>query len=179
MQTICGTPQYVAPEIIMGTKELEYGTGVDMWSAGVVLFILLGGYPPFYHETAAVLFEIIRKGQFEFDDPVWEDISQSAKDLICKLLVVDPLQRLSASQALKHPWLSGDVGSSNLQGVRENMKKHMRNKWKGAIGTVMAVNRLNQILGGIKEGSLPSGVIANDQEGYQQAVQAARQVSDS
>jgi len=89
----------------MGTSELAYGPSVDMWSAGVVLFILLGGYPPFYHESEAVLFEIIRKGKFEFDDAVWDEVSDLAKDLICKLLVVDPSKRLTASDALKHPWL--------------------------------------------------------------------------
>eukprot|EP01025_Chloroclados_australasicus_P018255 TRINITY_DN1946_c0_g2_i2.p1 TRINITY_DN1946_c0_g2~~TRINITY_DN1946_c0_g2_i2.p1 ORF type:complete len:675 (-),score=121.75 TRINITY_DN1946_c0_g2_i2:1748-3772(-) len=174
MQTICGTPQYVAPEIIMGNRDLEYGPAVDMWSAGVVLFILLGGYPPFYHESEAVLFEIIRKGLFKFDDPVWEEVSDQAKDLISKLLVVNPNKRLSAGEALQHPWLGGVLSQSNLKGVRENMKRHMRSKWKGAIGTVMAVNRLNSLLEGIKEGSVQSGLIINDSEGYQQAVAAAR-----
>eukprot|EP01023_Acetabularia_acetabulum_P065651 TRINITY_DN871_c0_g1_i6.p1 TRINITY_DN871_c0_g1~~TRINITY_DN871_c0_g1_i6.p1 ORF type:complete len:530 (+),score=101.03 TRINITY_DN871_c0_g1_i6:188-1591(+) len=174
MQTICGTPQYVAPEIIMGSSDLEYGPAVDMWSAGVVLFILLGGYPPFYHESEAVLFEIIRKGKFQFDDVVWEEVSHLAKDLICKLLVVNPNKRLSASQALQHPWLVGEVGNSNLAGVRENMKRHMRKKWKGAIGTVMAVNRLNSLLEGIKGGSLQSGHIVNDLKGYKSAVEAIK-----
>lgn len=76
MQTICGTPQYVAPEVIVGQKGHMYGPGVDMWSAGVVLFILLGGYPPFWSDSEPQLFEQIRKGRYSFNDPVWSKVSE-------------------------------------------------------------------------------------------------------
>eukprot|EP00955_Chlamydomonas_euryale_P102058 365390-Chlamydomonas_euryale.AAC.17 len=75
MQTVCGTPQYVAPEVIMGLKQTQYGHGVDMWGAGVVLFILLAGYPPFYSESEPELFNLIRQGKFTFNDPVWNGIT--------------------------------------------------------------------------------------------------------
>ena len=92
METVCGTPQYVAPEIIMGTPGNTYSFPVDMWSAGVILFILLGGYPPFYDEHEPRLFMKIRQGKYSFDDPVWDEVSDSAKDLIRRLLVVDPIK---------------------------------------------------------------------------------------
>ena len=76
MQTICGTPQYVAPEVIVGQKGHVYGPGVDMWSAGVVLYILLGGYPPFWSESEPQLFDMIRKGKYSFNDPVWAKVSE-------------------------------------------------------------------------------------------------------
>ncbi len=68
--------QYVAPEVISGHKGHKYGPEVDMWSAGVVLFILLGGYPPFWSESEPALFDLIRKGKFSFNDPVWQGVTQ-------------------------------------------------------------------------------------------------------
>ncbi|KAG2488991.1 hypothetical protein HYH03_012431 [Edaphochlamys debaryana] len=105
MQTICGTPQYVAPEVIVGAKGHVYGPGVDMWSAGVVLYILLGGYPPFWSDSEPQLFDMIRKGKYSFADPVWNKVSDAAKELIRKLLVVDPTKRLTATEALQHQFI--------------------------------------------------------------------------
>ncbi|KAL4854215.1 Calcium/calmodulin-dependent protein kinase type 1D [Chlorella vulgaris] len=98
LTTICGTPQYVAPEIIKGGPT-HYGPECDLWSAGVILFILLGGYPPFYDESEPKL-----KGRFDFNDDVWTAVSEDAKDMIRKLLAVDPQQRMTISQVLEHPW---------------------------------------------------------------------------
>merc|ERR1712032_530456 len=104
LDTQCGTPGYVAPEILRGKK---YGTAVDMWSCGVIVYILLGGYPP-------------------FDPQYWDQVSDDAKDLIKKMLVVDPDKRLTASQALRHPWfMVGDheLISRNLAKTLDTMKK--------------------------------------------------------
>jgi len=85
--TACGTPGYVAPEVLRGKG---YGKEVDFWSIGVILYVLLCGFPPFYEETNQELFETIKKGKFDFPSPYWDDISDMAKDLINNLLVVDP-----------------------------------------------------------------------------------------
>lgn len=104
MYTACGTPAYVAPEILEGKG---YTLKVDSWSLGVITYVMLCGFPPFYDEDNEKMFEFIKQGQYDFPSPFWDDISSSAKDLISKLLVTDPLKRLSAEDALKHEWLLG------------------------------------------------------------------------
>jgi len=110
MATACGTPGYVAPEVLKaggtGTGMSKYGPEVDLWSLGVIVYILLCGFPPFYHENTSELYKQIRAGHFEFIDPYWTDISQAAKDLIKGLLTVDPKKRLTPDQVLQHPWVS-------------------------------------------------------------------------
>eukprot|EP00891_Asterochloris_glomerata_P001841 jgi/Astpho2/1841/fgenesh1_pm.00038_%23_10_t len=106
LSTMCGSPQYVAPEILgISDGNQAYSPAVDMWSVGVILFILLSGYSPFDDENDAVLFEKIKSGNYDADDPIWDHVSNSAKDLVARLLIVDASQRLSAKQALQHPWL--------------------------------------------------------------------------
>lgn len=102
LRSQCGTPCYIAPEIL---KREYYGKPVDMWSAGVVLYILLCGYAPFYDEDQRRLFEKIKRGQYCFDEDAWGDISREAKDLIAGLLQLDPANRLTAAEALRHPWV--------------------------------------------------------------------------
>ena len=95
LDTQCGTPGYVAPEILKGKK---YGTAVDMWSCGVIVYILLGGYPPFHDDNHAVLYRKIKAADYAFDPQYWDQVSDDAKDLIKKMLVVDPDKRsISAS----------------------------------------------------------------------------------
>jgi len=106
--TACGTPGYVAPEILSATL---YGPPVDMWSAGVIMYILLCGYPPFYNENDAVLFESILSANFHFHTPYWDHISKPAKDLIRKLLVVEPTGRLTATQAKEMEWFASHTPS--------------------------------------------------------------------
>ena len=88
--TACGTPGYVAPEILEGKS---YGKTVDIWSIGVITYILLCGYPPFHDDNHNALFKKIKKGKFEFDSPYWDHVSDDAKDLILEMLVVDPEKR--------------------------------------------------------------------------------------
>jgi calcium/calmodulin-dependent protein kinase I len=112
----CGTPGYVAPEVISGKP---YGPEVDMWSLGVVSFVLLCGYPPFMEDSQQALFAKIRKGQYEFDPQFWDVVSEPAKDLVSKLLVVDPKARYTPEQVLAHPWImSSGSARSLLQAVR-------------------------------------------------------------
>ncbi|KAI8829827.1 kinase-like domain-containing protein [Chytriomyces cf. hyalinus JEL632] len=107
MKTACGTPGYVAPEVL---RKRGYGREVDLWSIGVISYILLCGYPPFYDQNNAVLFRQIMSGRFEFDSPWWDNISKEAKDFIRRLLVLDPKQRYTAKQALAHPYIVKTCG---------------------------------------------------------------------
>ena len=110
METICGSPMYVAPEVIRFEPGNDpYGSPCDMWSAGVILYILLCGVPPFDDESEAVLYNLIAKGDYSLDDPVWAIVSDDAKDFIAKLLCVDPSRRLTADQALAHPWMNKET----------------------------------------------------------------------
>ncbi|GAB5358575.1 hypothetical protein AAMO2058_000470100 [Amorphochlora amoebiformis] len=100
--TPCGSPGYVAPEIL---HQKIYNEAVDLWSLGVILYTMLCGYPPFYHEKHATLFEIIKAGDYEFHESHWGSVSDPAKHLISRLLCVDPGRRPSASQTVRTTWV--------------------------------------------------------------------------
>ncbi|KAF6098792.1 calcium/calmodulin dependent protein kinase I [Phyllostomus discolor] len=130
LSTACGTPGYVAPEVL---AQKPYSKAVDCWSIGVIAYILLCGYPPFYDENDAKLFEQILKAEYEFDSPYWDDISDSAKDFIRHLMEKDPEKRFTCEQALQHPWIAGDTAlDKNIhQSVSEQIKKNFaKSKWK-------------------------------------------------
>ena len=109
MNTKVGTPYYVAPEVL----NREYTKNCDIWSIGVITYILLCGYPPFYGDTDNQIFDSVRTGRFDFPSPDWDGISDNAKDFICSLLKRDPSKRLSASEALVHPWITEMAGVEN------------------------------------------------------------------
>lgn len=109
MSTACGTPGYVAPEVL---KNEPYGPAVDMWSVGVILYILLCGFPPFYHESTSALYKQIKKGSYDFPPPYWTEISEAAKSLVSGLLTVNPKNRLTPQGVLDHPWISGGKASA-------------------------------------------------------------------
>jgi len=123
--TQCGTPGYVAPEII---SQEPYGAQCDFWSLAVVLFIMLSGTPPFFHEDNFELFELIKKGEYDtdFKGEGWLEISAEAKDFISKLLVVDPKERMSGEEIQAHPWFNGDFTSPQGQGKELNVLSKMR-----------------------------------------------------
>lgn len=102
LQTSCGTPDYVAPEVLSGDT---YDMSVDVWSIGVICYVLLCGFPPFYGETQKELFENIMSARYDFPDPEWSNISSEAKDFIKKILVVDPSKRYTAEQCLSDAWI--------------------------------------------------------------------------
>ncbi|CDJ52162.1 CAM kinase, CDPK family, putative [Eimeria brunetti] len=101
MSTRAGTPFYVAPQVLQG----KYTYKCDMWSAGVILYILLCGYPPFHGENDAEILARVKVGRYKFNEHDWKGVSSEAKDLVRKLMAFDPHQRLSAEQALNHPWI--------------------------------------------------------------------------
>ena len=102
LKTACGTPDYVAPEVISGEK---YGQQVDIWSIGVITYVLLCGFPPFNEENQKELFDKILNAQYDFPSPEWDDVSEEAKNFIKKILIVDPDERYTAEQCLKDPWI--------------------------------------------------------------------------
>lgn len=145
----CGSPCYVAPEIINGEY---YGEAVDVWSVGVITYILLGGYPPFYDDDPRRLYQRIRTAGYRFHPEKWDHVSDEAKDLISKLLVVDPEERLTAREALEHPWmlahdsvlLKRDLADT----VQEMRRFNARRKWRVATQAIMTVNFLQRSLRG-------------------------------
>jgi len=103
LKTACGTPDYVAPEVL---ECKPYDMAVDIWSVGVITYILLCGYTPFYANTHQELFQKITNLEYDFPSPEWDSISNNAKDFIQKLLVKDPNKRLNAEQCIQHPWMT-------------------------------------------------------------------------
>jgi len=152
MTTACGTPGYVAPEVL---KNEPYGKAVDMWSLGVILYILLCGFPPFYHESTAALYKQIKKGEYDFPDPYWTDISDSAKNLVQCLLTVDPKKRYTAKQVLAHPWIAGSAGVSTKAFGAGHAERfallQARRKLRRAVQSIIAVNKFSRVLRAIEK----------------------------
>ncbi|XP_029975304.1 caM kinase-like vesicle-associated, like isoform X1 [Salarias fasciatus] len=146
----CGTPEYLAPEVVARHR---YGRPVDCWAVGVIMFILLSGNPPFYDETEEentdlhnrIIFCRIVAGDFEFDSPYWDDISPAAKELVCRLMEVDQMLRITAQDALWHEWIAGNGASEkNLKdGVCAQFEKNFaKAKWRKAIRVTTFMQRL-------------------------------------
>ncbi|CAF4916774.1 unnamed protein product, partial [Rotaria sp. Silwood1] len=109
MKTFCGTPNYLAPEVLSTHGEASYTNKVDVWSLGVILYICLVGYPPFSESISGIpLNDQIIKGLYTFPDEFWSEVSAPAKDLIRKMMCVDPATRLTMNAVLEHPWLADD-----------------------------------------------------------------------
>jgi calcium/calmodulin-dependent protein kinase I len=147
LKTACGTPNYVAPELLLNKG---YTEAVDMWSVGVMLYILLCGFPPFFAEDNATLFEQIIQGNYTFMEPYWNHISASAKDLVSRLLQTDPKRRLTAKQVMSHPWVRGTTAQSKILPSMERLSKsRARRRFRVAINAVIASIRLKRALGSI------------------------------
>jgi len=146
LTTQCGTPGYVAPEILQG---VPYDESADMWSVGVILYILLGGYPPFHEDNQAKLFQKIKSGKFEFHPEYWAQISDDAKELISSLLTVNPTKRATAADCLQNTWILADGKRLSTVDLGKNLaefkKFNARRKLKSAVHTVMAMNKLKSL----------------------------------
>ena len=140
--TVCGTPTYVAPEIL---EETGYGLKVDMWAAGVITYIMLCGFPPFRSakKDQDELFDLIMEGDYEFLSPYWDNVSNEAKDLISKLLVVNHNERFSAEEVLLHPWVKHRADTLGREFLSENPKA--RRKFKAAAIAVQGAKRLENL----------------------------------
>jgi len=111
LKTSCGTPDYVAPEVLRGTS---YDHSVDIWSLGVITYILLCGFPPFYGNNEQQIFNKILRAEYDFPSPDWDHISDEAKDFIRALLVLNPNDRPSAKDCLDSPWITTKSPSGSL-----------------------------------------------------------------
>ncbi|XP_076654836.1 calcium/calmodulin-dependent protein kinase II isoform X2 [Halictus rubicundus] len=137
-----GTPGYLSPEVL---KKEPYGKPVDIWACGVILYILLVGYPPFWDEDQHRLYAQIRAGSYDYPSPEWDTVTPEAKNLINQMLTVNPSKRITASEALKHPWICQRERVASVvhrQETVECLKKfNARRKLKVAILTTMLATR--------------------------------------
>ena len=138
MKTACGTPGYVAPEILMGHG---YGKEVDLWALGVITYILLCGFPPFYDDSQSELFNTIRKGKYHYPSPYWDEVSSDARNVIDNLLKLDPRVRWTAEQVLENPWVASEAGDKHLAHFKENMTRYnARRKFRAGIMSLQVLN---------------------------------------
>ncbi|XP_046753382.1 calcium/calmodulin-dependent protein kinase type II alpha chain isoform X21 [Diprion similis] len=137
-----GTPGYLSPEVL---KKEPYGKPVDIWACGVILYILLVGYPPFWDEDQHRLYAQIKAGAYDYPSPEWDTVTTEAKNLINQMLTVNPSKRITASEALKHPWICQRERVASVVHRQETVdclkKFNARRKLKGAILTTMLATR--------------------------------------
>ncbi|XP_072154311.1 calcium/calmodulin-dependent protein kinase type II alpha chain isoform X1 [Bemisia tabaci] len=137
-----GTPGYLSPEVL---KKEPYGKPVDIWACGVILYILLVGYPPFWDEDQHRLYSQIKNGAYDYPSPEWDTVTPEAKNLINQMLTVNPAKRITALEALKHPWICQRERVASVVHRQETVdclkKFNARRKLKGAILTTMLATR--------------------------------------
>lgn len=146
---IVGSAYYVAPEVL----QRNYGKEIDIWSAGVILYILLSGVPPFWAENEKGIFDAVLRGELDFKSEPWPLISESAKDLIRKMLTKDPKKRITAAQVLEHPWIKGGQASDKpIDGAVLLRMKQFRamNKLKKLALKVIAQSLSEEEIKGLK-----------------------------
>lgn len=141
-----GTPSYIAPEVLVS---LDYNCGyskeVDMWGVGVIMYILLCGFPPFYGETEDDVYDKIEACDFTFPSPYWDEISDDAKDLIEALLHPDPAKRITPEDALQHTWIAGENATTHMQATQKNIAVfNAKKKFQGAIKAMMAIRNFKR-----------------------------------
>ncbi|KAK4391204.1 Calcium-dependent protein kinase [Sesamum angolense] len=151
LSDVVGSPYYVAPEVLHKC----YGPEADVWSAGVILYILLCGVPPFWAETDNGIFRQILKGKIDFESEPWPHLSESAKDLVRKMLTRDPRSRITAHQVLCHPWIVDDtvapdkpLGSAVLTRLKQFSAM---NKLKKMALRVIAERLSEEEIGGLRQ----------------------------
>nr|XP_056705142.1 calcium/calmodulin-dependent protein kinase type II subunit gamma isoform X20 [Euleptes europaea] len=166
-----GTPGYLSPEVL---RKDPYGKPVDIWACGVILYILLVGYPPFWDEDQHKLYQQIKAGAYDFPSPEWDTVTPEAKNLINQMLTINPAKRITADQALKHPWVCQRSTVASMMHRQETVeclrKFNARRKLKGAILTTMLVSR-NFSVGG-RQSSAPASATLSAAAGL--AEQAAK-----
>ncbi len=148
-----GTPNFIAPEVLQCLEDEDeaegYDFGCDMWSAGCILFILLGGKFPFGHiEDTDEMYDAIMAGRFSMDATEWGAVSSEAKDLVRCVMAADPDKRLQCEQVLGHEWMeSSALEGKALAGTQAELKNlNAKKRWKSSILAVMATNRVKTLV---------------------------------
>ena len=146
LTTQCGTPGYVAPEIL--SHKPAYDVKCDIWSLGVIVFIVLGGYRPF-RGTSENVMKQIRYGEYKFHEKYWSHVSEDAKALIRRMLTVDPDTRISAKEALESAWITADaneLGKSDLTSNQQELKNFKgKDKLRQVVQLIIATNKLQSL----------------------------------
>jgi len=147
-ETACGTPAFVAPEVL---RQENYGSQVDMWSLGVILYTMLCGYPPFVERNLPALYKAIRSGKIKFDKRYWSRVSESAKDCVRGLLTVDYKKRLTPEGLLNHKWLTVEAKSAiNLfeaDGYDKRFKRYViLTKLQKGVDTILFLNKIKRVV---------------------------------
>ena len=170
LTTLCGTPAYVAPEIL-DLRSKGYDERVDLWSCGVVTYILLGGYAPFEGPVEELANAILR-GEYEFHDDYWSSISTGAMKLIASLLRVNPDRRITAEEALQSEWMAIDEETltiKDLSMAQERIKRSPVEKVRGVVKAIVGASKLTSLRNSFKCGLDTSGSIKRniDRQGFQ------------
>ena len=145
-RTLCGTPGYLAPEIL--ERWPSYDTKCDLWSVGVILFLLLGGYLPFEDEDEDKVFERTRNGMYEFHPHYWGGVSEEAKELVTKFLTINPSKRFSAQHALSHKYMvtvneqAFRQQSVDVERLKASLITSRKRKFKAAVHAVVVADKL-------------------------------------
>ncbi|XP_005930666.1 calcium/calmodulin-dependent protein kinase type II subunit gamma isoform X24 [Haplochromis burtoni] len=180
-----GTPGYLSPEVL---RKDPYGKPVDIWACGVILYILLVGYPPFWDEDQHKLYQQIKAGAYDFPSPEWDTVTPEAKNLINQMLTINPAKRITADQALKHPWVCQRSTVASMMHRQETVeclrKFNARRKLKGAILTTMLVSRnfsacktlLNKKSDGVKEAQ--TTVVHNPADGTKGSTESCNNIEE-
>lgn len=183
-EVACGTPGYVAPEILRGDP---YGPEVDVWSLGVIIYVLLVGYPPFYDDDQRKLFKKIKEARYYFHEDYWSGISEDAIDLIRKMLTLDQKERWTAAQLLQHAWITAkdeDLAARDISGAITEMKRfNALRKFRAAGNMIMSINRMKRLGFGRRsmkaEGAAPDAVAEGDDSTPPAVAAASAMESDS
>lgn len=142
LREVCGSPGYIAPEILSPRAPTDgYTLAADIWSMGVILYILLTGFPPFAAESDDDSFELTKSGNY--DRTLLETLTPASQNLISRMLVLDPSQRMTAAEVMRHPWITGEASSVALTQTQTNLKKLLAKRaWKKAIHGVKFTAKL-------------------------------------
>jgi len=177
MTAKAGTPYYVSPQVLQG----KYDKSCDLWSCGVIMFIMLCGYPPFYGDTDAEVLAKVKTGNFAFNNTHWKTVSEDAKDLIRRMLKMNPAERITAQEALAHVWVKNKAPKATHQPLGDGMLSNLKsfkaqNKLKKAALQVIAqqlpeseIAQLKQVFGSIDVNGDGKVTVAEALEGVKQA----------